>query len=27
VRELLGDRVREGRLTLPTVVLKGVKAA
>jgi hypothetical protein len=27
VRELLGDRFREGRLTLPTVVLKGVKAA
>jgi SAM-dependent methyltransferase len=27
VRELLGDRVREGRLELPTVVLKGVEAA
>jgi len=27
VRELLGDRVREGRLGLPTVVLKGIKAA
>jgi SAM-dependent methyltransferase len=26
VRELLGDRVRDGRLALPTVVLKGVKA-
>ena len=26
VRELLGDRVRDGRLELPTVVLKGVKA-
>jgi SAM-dependent methyltransferase len=26
VRELLGDRVREGRLELPTIVLKGVKA-
>jgi SAM-dependent methyltransferase len=26
VRELLGDRVRDGRLDLPTVVLKGVKA-
>jgi SAM-dependent methyltransferase len=25
VRELLGDRVRDGRLKLPTVVLKGVK--
>jgi SAM-dependent methyltransferase len=25
VRELLGDRVREGRLELPTVVLKGTK--
>jgi len=27
VRELLGDRVRDGRLELPTVVLKGIKAA
>jgi SAM-dependent methyltransferase len=27
VRELLGDRVRHGRLDLPTVVLKGTKAA
>jgi SAM-dependent methyltransferase len=27
VRELLGDRVRNGRLKLPTVVLKGIKAA
>jgi len=27
VRELLGDRVRDGRLGLPTVVLKGVKGA
>ncbi|HEY1563362.1 MAG TPA: class I SAM-dependent methyltransferase [Gaiellaceae bacterium] len=27
VRELLGDRVRDGRLDLPTVVLKGTKAA
>jgi SAM-dependent methyltransferase len=27
VRELLGDRVRDGRLELPTVVLKGVKGA
>jgi SAM-dependent methyltransferase len=27
VRELLGDRVRDGRLELPTVVLKGTKAA
>jgi ubiquinone/menaquinone biosynthesis C-methylase UbiE len=27
VRELLGDRVRDGRLPLPTVVLKGIKAA
>ncbi len=27
VRELLSERVREGRLDLPTVVLKGVKAA
>jgi SAM-dependent methyltransferase len=26
VRELLGERVRDGRLELPTVVLKGVKA-
>jgi SAM-dependent methyltransferase len=26
VRELLGDRVVEGRMQLPTVVLKGVKA-
>ena len=26
VRELLGDRVREGRLELPTIVLKGVTA-
>jgi SAM-dependent methyltransferase len=26
VRQLLGDRVRDGRLELPTVVLKGVKA-
>jgi SAM-dependent methyltransferase len=26
VRELLGDRVVDGRLTLPTVVLKGAKA-
>ena len=26
VRELLGDRVREGRLQLPTVVVKGIKA-
>jgi SAM-dependent methyltransferase len=26
VRDLLGDRVRDGRLELPTVVLKGVKA-
>ncbi len=26
VRELLGDRIREGRLDLPTVVLKGVTA-
>jgi SAM-dependent methyltransferase len=26
VRELLGDRIRDGRLELPTVVLKGVKA-
>jgi SAM-dependent methyltransferase len=26
VRELLGDRVRDGRLELPTIVLKGVKA-
>ena len=26
VRELLGDRVRDGRLELPTVVLKGTKA-
>jgi len=26
VRELLGDRVREGRFELPTIVLKGVKA-
>jgi hypothetical protein len=25
VRELLGGRVRDGRLDLPTVVLKGVK--
>jgi SAM-dependent methyltransferase len=25
VRELLGDRVRDGRLELPTVVLKGIK--
>jgi SAM-dependent methyltransferase len=27
VRELLGDRVRDGRLELPTVVLKGTKGA
>jgi hypothetical protein len=27
VRKLLGDRVRDGRLPLPTVVLKGIKAA
>ena len=27
VRELLGDRVLDGRLALPTVVLKGVKGA
>jgi SAM-dependent methyltransferase len=27
VRELLGDRVRDGRLELPTVVLKAVKPA
>ena len=27
VRELLGDRAREGRLELPTLVLKGVKTA
>jgi ubiquinone/menaquinone biosynthesis C-methylase UbiE len=27
VRELMRDRVKEGRLELPTVVLKGVKAA
>jgi SAM-dependent methyltransferase len=27
VRELLGDRVRDGRLGLPTVVLKGTKGA
>ncbi len=27
IRELLGDRVREGRLELPTVVLKGTKGA
>jgi len=27
IRELLGDRVRDGRLELPTVVLKGVKGA
>jgi SAM-dependent methyltransferase len=27
VRELLGHRVRDGRLELPTVVLKGIKAA
>jgi SAM-dependent methyltransferase len=26
VRELLGDRVREGRLELPTIVLKGITA-
>jgi len=26
VRELLGDRIREGRFELPTIVLKGVKA-
>jgi len=26
VRELLGDRIRDGRLELPTVVLKGIKA-
>jgi SAM-dependent methyltransferase len=26
VRELLGDRARDGRLELPTVVIKGVKA-
>jgi len=26
VRELLGDRVQEGRLPLPTVVLNGIKA-
>jgi ubiquinone/menaquinone biosynthesis C-methylase UbiE len=26
VRELLGERVRDGRLELPTVVLKGVKS-
>ena len=27
VRELMRDRVKEGRLELPTVVLKGIKAA
>jgi SAM-dependent methyltransferase len=27
VRELLGDRVRDGRFELPTVVLKGIKGA
>jgi ubiquinone/menaquinone biosynthesis C-methylase UbiE len=27
VRQLLGDRVRDGRLELPTVVVKGIKAA
>jgi hypothetical protein len=27
VRELLDSRVRDGRLELPTVVLKGIKAA
>jgi ubiquinone/menaquinone biosynthesis C-methylase UbiE len=27
VRELLGHRVRDGRLELPTVVLKGIRAA
>jgi SAM-dependent methyltransferase len=27
VRALLGDRIRDGRLPLPTIVLKGVKAA
>jgi SAM-dependent methyltransferase len=26
VRELLGDRVQEGRLQLPTVVIKGIRA-
>jgi SAM-dependent methyltransferase len=26
VRELTGDRIRDGRLELPTVVLKGIKA-
>jgi hypothetical protein len=27
VRELLDSRIRDGRLELPTVVLKGTKAA
>jgi hypothetical protein len=27
VRALLGDRVVDGRLALPTVVLKGVKSS
>jgi hypothetical protein len=27
VRELLGSRIRDGRLDLPTVVLKGTKTA
>jgi hypothetical protein len=27
VRELLGDRIVDGRMQLPTLVVKGVKAA